>query len=88
MPLLEDYSAAVRNLQQAVDNPESVTPIQRWYEWRYGLIDGAPRTRGRTSRLAYLGRHEHQRSETTMTAETGTLVTRAGMTRRLKHLWR
>lgn len=42
MPLLEDYMAAVRNLQLVVDNPESATLIQRRYERRYGLVDGAP----------------------------------------------
>nr|TKV97270.1 hypothetical protein SEVIR_9G483300v2 [Setaria viridis] len=42
MPLLEDYTAAARNLQQAVDAPENITPIRRRYEWRYGLVDGAP----------------------------------------------
>nr|TKW29143.1 hypothetical protein SEVIR_3G377000v2 [Setaria viridis] len=40
MPLLEDYTAAARNLQQAVDAPENITPIRRRYEWRYGLVDG------------------------------------------------
>nr|TKW03954.1 hypothetical protein SEVIR_7G077200v2 [Setaria viridis] len=37
MPLLEDYTAAARNLQQAVDNLESITSVRRRYEWRYGL---------------------------------------------------
>lgn len=40
--LLEDYSALRRNLQEAVDNPVSVTPICRRYTWRYGVIDGVP----------------------------------------------
>nr|TKW17005.1 hypothetical protein SEVIR_5G337100v2 [Setaria viridis] len=42
MPLLEDYTAAARNLEHAVTNPENITPIHRRYEWRYGLVDGAP----------------------------------------------
>ncbi|RLN43485.1 hypothetical protein C2845_PM01G46250 [Panicum miliaceum] len=42
MPLLEDYSAVEGNLQEAVSNPGSITPIRRSYEWRYGLVDDAP----------------------------------------------
>nr|TKW08179.1 hypothetical protein SEVIR_6G012100v2 [Setaria viridis] len=42
MPLLEDFTAAARNLEHAVNNPENITPIRRRYEWRYGLVDGAP----------------------------------------------
>ncbi|XP_022678655.1 uncharacterized protein LOC111255768 [Setaria italica] len=42
LPLLEDYSAAARDLQQAIDHPESIVPVRRRYEWRYGLVDGAP----------------------------------------------
>nr|TKW29822.1 hypothetical protein SEVIR_3G420500v2 [Setaria viridis] len=42
MPLLEDYTAAARNLEHAVNNPENITPIRRRYEWRYGLVDGVP----------------------------------------------
>jgi hypothetical protein len=43
MSILEDYKAAVEgNLQAAVDNPASVKPIRRRYDWRYGLPDGAP----------------------------------------------
>jgi hypothetical protein len=33
MPLLEDYSAAARDLQRAIDNPSSITPIRRHYDW-------------------------------------------------------
>ncbi|KAJ1255816.1 hypothetical protein BS78_K154400 [Paspalum vaginatum] len=42
MPLIEDYTAAARNLQAAIDNPASIAPIRRRYDWRYGLIDGSP----------------------------------------------
>jgi hypothetical protein len=43
LSILEDYKAAVEgNLQAAVDNPESVKPTRRRYDWRYGLPDGAP----------------------------------------------
>jgi hypothetical protein len=44
MPLLEDYSAAARDLQRTIDNPSSITPIRRRFDWRYGLVDGAPPT--------------------------------------------
>jgi hypothetical protein len=44
MPLMEDYSAAARDLQSAVDNPASITPIRRRFDWRYGLVDGASPT--------------------------------------------
>ncbi|CAN6178894.1 unnamed protein product [Urochloa humidicola] len=42
MPLVEDYSAAANDLQGAVDNPSSITPIRRNYTWRYGIVDGSP----------------------------------------------
>lgn len=42
MPLLEDYSATARDLQQAIDNLQSVIPTRRRFEWRYGLVDSAP----------------------------------------------
>ncbi|TKW08333.1 hypothetical protein SEVIR_6G022232v4 [Setaria viridis] len=41
VPQLEDYTAAARNLHEAVDNPASITPVRRRYEWRYGLVNGA-----------------------------------------------
>jgi hypothetical protein len=44
MPLMEDYSAPARDLQSVVDNPASITPIRRRFDWRYGLVDGAPPT--------------------------------------------
>ena len=40
--VIEDFSSAARNLQAAIDDPASVTPIRRRFEWRYGLVDGAP----------------------------------------------
>lgn len=40
--VLEDYTAARRNLQEAVDNPASITPVRRRFDWRYGVLDGAP----------------------------------------------
>ncbi|CAO2150853.1 unnamed protein product [Urochloa humidicola] len=42
MPVIEDYSAVESNLQAVVNNPTSVTPVRRYYDWRYGLPDGAP----------------------------------------------
>jgi hypothetical protein len=39
---LEDYKMVEGNLQAAIDNPASVKPIRRRYDWRYGLPDGAP----------------------------------------------
>jgi hypothetical protein len=42
MPLIEDYSAVADNLQEAIDNPATYAPIRRRYDWRYGLVDGAP----------------------------------------------
>lgn len=42
LPLLEDYSAVADNLQEAIDNPDSVVPVRRTYNWRYGVVDGAP----------------------------------------------
>jgi hypothetical protein len=44
MPLMEDYSAVARDLQSAVDNQASITPIRRRFDWRYNLVDGAPPT--------------------------------------------
>ncbi|CAO2179602.1 unnamed protein product [Urochloa humidicola] len=41
-PVIEDYSAVENNLQAAVSNPASVVPVRRFYDWRYGLEDGAP----------------------------------------------
>ncbi|CAN6356994.1 unnamed protein product [Urochloa humidicola] len=42
MPVIEDYSAVANNLQAAVDNPAAVVPLRRYFDWRYGLPDGAP----------------------------------------------
>jgi hypothetical protein len=42
LSILEDYKAVEENLQGAIDNPASVKPIRRRYDWRYGLPDGAP----------------------------------------------
>jgi hypothetical protein len=44
IPLIEDYSAAADNLQEAIDNPAAYALIRRRYDWRYGLVDGAPAT--------------------------------------------
>ncbi|CAO2147115.1 unnamed protein product [Urochloa humidicola] len=42
MPLVEDYTAVINNLQAAVANPASVVRVRRHYDRRYGLPDGAP----------------------------------------------
>jgi hypothetical protein len=42
LSILEDYRAVEGNLQAAIDNPASVKPIRRCFDWRYGLPDGAP----------------------------------------------
>jgi hypothetical protein len=44
IPLIEDYSAAADNLQEAIDNLAAYAPILRRYDWRYDLVDGAPAT--------------------------------------------
>jgi hypothetical protein len=62
MPLMEDYSAAARDLQSAVDNPASITPIRWRFDWRYGLVDGAPPT-ARSRFLARLPRPPHDFGE-------------------------
>nr|TKV96712.1 hypothetical protein SEVIR_9G447000v2 [Setaria viridis] len=40
--VLEDYTAAARDLDSAINNPSAFAPIRRGYAWRYGLPDGAP----------------------------------------------
>nr|TKV92550.1 LOW QUALITY PROTEIN: hypothetical protein SEVIR_9G168700v2 [Setaria viridis] len=40
--VLEDYTAAARDLDGAINNPSAFTPTLRGYAWRYGLPDGAP----------------------------------------------
>nr|TKW39447.1 hypothetical protein SEVIR_1G179500v2 [Setaria viridis] len=40
--VLEDYTAAARDLDGAINNPSAFTPTRRGYAWRYGLPDGAP----------------------------------------------
>jgi hypothetical protein len=62
MPLMEDYSAVARNLQSAVDNPASITPIRRRFDWRYNLVDGAPPT-ARSRFPARLPRPQHDFGE-------------------------
>jgi hypothetical protein len=39
--ILEDYRVVKGNFQAAIDNPASVKPIHRRFDWRYGLPDGA-----------------------------------------------
>nr|CAB3462527.1 unnamed protein product [Digitaria exilis] len=42
MPQLEDYSAARKYLEDGIDIPVGFAPTTRRYEWRYGVLDGAP----------------------------------------------
>ncbi|CAO2043195.1 unnamed protein product [Urochloa humidicola] len=42
MPLVEDYTAAEGRLQEVISNPDAFVPVRRRYDWRYGLVDGAP----------------------------------------------
>jgi hypothetical protein len=56
IPLIEDYSAAADNLQEAIDNPAAYVPIRCRYDWRHGLVDGAPATARATRFSARLPR--------------------------------
>jgi hypothetical protein len=42
LAVLEDYRVVEGNLQEAIDNPASVQPVRRRFDWRYRPPDGAP----------------------------------------------
>jgi hypothetical protein len=44
MPILEDFTGVKQDLQAAINNPAAVAPVRRRFDWRYGLVDGAPTT--------------------------------------------
>jgi hypothetical protein len=44
MPILEDFTGVKQDLQAAINNPAAVAPVRRRFDWRYGLVDGAPVT--------------------------------------------